>query len=177
VDPSPIEVHVFPLDPEKLAATHTRVEQKHESWVEAGFVLPGRAQERSDLIAAPAIRCPDLGRKPAVHTTHQLADPRRRSAFNADHDWVFANRHGTPLDIHRVSRNVRKIFGRAGLYQRGQGTVHLIRHSVASRLCQEKMEFETLGEILGHSLVSTNALYIHTTNEAKRDAARRLELL
>jgi integrase len=108
---------------------------------------------------------------------HYLTELRRRSAFSAEADWVFPSRNGTPLDIHRVSRNVRKIFERAGLYRPGEGTLHLIRHSVASRLLQEKVDLETVREILGHSLLSTTALYIHSTSEAKRAAARTLELL
>ena len=50
-------------------------------------------------------------------------------------------------------------------------------NSVASRLLQEKVDLETVREILGHSLLSTTAAYLHSTNDAKRDAARRLELL
>ena len=58
----------------------------------------------------------------------------------------------------------------------GQGTLHLIRHSVASRLLQEKVDLETVREIMGHSLLSTTALYIHSTSETKKAAARSLEL-
>ncbi len=105
-----------------------------------------------------------------------LDERRRSSAFRDEHDWVFVSRHGTTLDISRVSRNVRKVFERAGLYQRGQGTMHLLRHTVASRLLQEKVDLETVREILGHSLLSTTAAYLHSTSAAKRDAARRLEL-
>jgi integrase/recombinase XerD len=105
-----------------------------------------------------------------------LREHRRGSAFPGHSHWVFSSRNGTPLDLHRVCRNVRKVFERARLYQPGHGTLHLIRHSVASRLLQEKVDLETVREILGHSLLSTTALYIHSTNETKRDAASRLEL-
>ncbi len=101
---------------------------------------------------------------------------RRTSEFAAERDWVFASRHGTSLDISRVSRNVRKAFELAGLYAPGQGTMHLLRHSVASRLLQEKVDLETVRDILGHSLLSTTAAYLHSTSAAKRDAARRLDL-
>jgi site-specific recombinase XerD len=73
-----------------------------------------------------------------------------------------------PCRCHRRARLV----GRAG-----EGTLHLIRHSVATQLLQERVDLETVREILGHSLLSTTALYIHSTSEAKREAARRLELL
>ncbi len=105
-----------------------------------------------------------------------LDDVRRSSPFPAEHDWIFSNRHGKPLDIHRVSRNVRKVFERADLYHPGSGTLHLIRHSVASRLLQEKVDLETVREILGHSLLSTTALYIHSTSEAKQAAAQHLDV-
>jgi site-specific recombinase XerD len=71
---------------------------------------------------------------------------------------------GDALDIHWVSRNVRKIFERTGLHRPGEGKLHLIQHSVASRLLQEKVDLETVRKILGHSLLSTIALYIHSTS-------------
>jgi integrase len=108
---------------------------------------------------------------------HYLDEVRGRSTFFGDSDWVFSSRHGTPLDIHRVSRNVRRIFERAGLYRPGDGTLHLIRHSVATQLLQAKVDLETVREILGHSLLSTTALYIHSTNDAKREAAKSLTLV
>jgi integrase len=105
-----------------------------------------------------------------------LEDRRSHSSFSEERDWVFSSARGTPLDAHRVCRNVRKVFQSAGLYRPGQGTLHLIRHSVATRLLQEGVDLETVREILGHSLLSTTALYIHSTNEAKRRAAKRLQL-
>ena len=127
-----------------------------ENWTSKSY------QERICYVAEPVLK--------------YLLKRRSEAEFSREVDWVFSSSKGTPLDLHRVSRNVRRVFESSGLYRPGEGTLHLIRHSVASRLLQEKVDLETVREILGHSLLSTTALYIHSTNEAKREAATKLDL-
>lgn len=86
-------------------------------------------------------------------------------------DWIFSTRKSTPMSVFNVCRAVRRVFERAGLYQSGRPTIHLIRHSVASTLLQGGADLETVRDWLGHADVSTTSIYLHTTSERKRAAA------
>jgi integrase len=103
-----------------------------------------------------------------------LRSYRSCSQRKEDGDWIFSTRKGTPMTIHNVCRAVRKVFEKAGLYENGYPTIHLIRHTVACTLLANGTDLETVRDWLGHADVSTTSIYLHTTNERKRRAAARL---
>jgi integrase len=51
---------------------------------------------------------------------------------------------------------------------------HLLRHRFASALMERGVDIVTIGEILGHSRVTTSLIYSHTTRERKAEAVSRL---
>lgn len=106
-----------------------------------------------------------------------LRDYRNMSQRRDDGDWVFSTRNGTPLTIHNVCRAVRKVFETAQLYEKGTPTIHRIRHTVACALLSTGTDLETVRDWLGHADVSTTSIYLHTTDERKRRAARNLTLV
>jgi integrase/recombinase XerD len=105
-----------------------------------------------------------------------LRDYRSKSARGGDGDWIFSTRNGTPMTIHNVCRAVRKVFERAEVYEKGTSTIHRIRHTVACTLLSNGTDLETVRDWLGHADVSTTSIYLHTTDQRKKEAARRLQL-
>ena len=101
---------------------------------------------------------------------------QKESAFREGRDWIFSTRSGRPMSTTNVSRAVRKVFESANLYEPQNAALHLIRHTVATRLIANGVDLETTRNVLGHADVSTTALYLHTSNQQKKAAAAKLEI-
>jgi integrase len=109
--------------------------------------------------------------------TDWLAQHRTKTIHPGDKDWIFATRNGTPLDLRNICRAVRKVFEEAELYEKGEATIHLIRHSVASTLLSNGTDLETVRDWLGHADISTTGIYLSTTDKRRREAASKLSLM
>ena len=90
------------------------------------------------------------------------------------HGWVFANRQGKVRTVSPIGRGIRRIFQRAGLYQRGIPLTHLIRHSVCSHLLGNGVDIETVRVVMGHASIQTTQGYAHTTEDRMRRVAQSL---
>ena len=101
---------------------------------------------------------------------------RKDSTLTEDHDWIFTTRTRRPMTVNNVSRGVREIFQAANLYEPQNAVLHLIRHTVATRLISNGVDLETTRDILGHADVSTTAGYLHTSDQRKKAAAMKLEI-
>jgi integrase len=104
--------------------------------------------------------------------------PRALSALNeqlagrdaAPDTRVFATDGGGPLDPSHFRRDVwLPAIKAAGVTAR----FHDLRHSCASRLLAGGMDLAQVKEIMGHSSVTVTELYLHTDEDAKRDALLR----
>ena len=91
--------------------------------------------------------------------------------------WIFATRTGTPMSVGNADRVLRTVFKRAGLYRRGAGTSHRIRHTVASTMLANGVDLRTTQDVLGHANIATTSLYLHVVDERKREAANRIGLV
>ena len=80
------------------------------------------------------------------------------------------------MSVTNVSRGVRRVFEHAGLYESQNSVLHLIRHTVATRLVTSGVDLETARDVLGHAAVSTTALYLHSSNQRKKAAAAKLAI-
>jgi integrase/recombinase XerD len=90
-------------------------------------------------------------------------------------DWVFqSSRRGevSGSRVGEIAKPLREAFKQAGLYERGK-LLHLLRHSVASALLQNGTAIHVAQSILGHSRLETTARYLHSTEQAKKEAANR----
>lgn len=90
-----------------------------------------------------------------------------------------------PLILSRTSRRLgattlRRMFcrllRRADLGDRGY-TLHSMRHSYATMLLRGGTDIRTIQDLLGHSDISTTAVYLHCDTRARRDAVSRLPIL
>jgi len=88
--------------------------------------------------------------------------------------WVFTGRR-KDLRLTTISKHLRDVFKWAGLYEKGK-LAHTFRHSVATSLLENGVDLETVRDWLGHQQISTTALYLHSSDDRKRKAARQLKL-
>lgn len=105
-----------------------------------------------------------------------LRNHRTKTTHPNDKDWIFSTCNGTAMSVWNTCREVRRVFEEAGLYEKGEATIHLIRHTVASRLLSNGTDLETVREWLGHADISTTALYLHSSDQRKKAAAVNLEI-
>jgi integrase len=115
--------------------------------------------QRRTVYASPALR-------------RILAHYRETLDLNGPGDWMFQSTRAEGARLDEIAKPLRATFARAGLYQKGK-LLHLLRHSVASALLQNGTPIHVAQAILGHSRIETTSRYLHSTEDAKRDAAKR----
>lgn len=78
--------------------------------------------------------------------------------------WLFLNGAGQgPLPENTAQKIYYTMKLRAGI-QHGQG-IHSLRHSFATHLLEGGADLPTIQRLLGHSNLSTTAIYLHVTNK------------
>ncbi len=105
-----------------------------------------------------------------------LARWRADTEWPKDGHWIFSTKSGRPMSVTNVSRAIRGVFESAGLYEPQNAVLHLIRHTVATRLLTSGVDLETTRDVLGHADVSTTALYLHSSDQRKRAAGAKLAI-
>lgn len=140
-----------------FAAHRINVRSKPGTWTTKTYA------ERS-VFVAPA----------AMDYLRSLRETRRGEPSEG---WIFATRAGTPMSVGNADRVLRTVFNRAGLYRRGAGTSHRIRHTVASTMLANGVDLRTTQDVLGHASITTTSLYLHVVDERKREAANRIGLV
>lgn len=91
----------------------------------------------------------------------------------ADH--VFLNRNGRLLPNSNYDRYLEKICGKAGIERI---SMHILRHTFATRCIESGMKPKTLQKILGHANISmTMDLYVHVTEDEKQKEMQKFEEL
>jgi site-specific recombinase XerD len=90
--------------------------------------------------------------------------------------WLFPNRAQTgPLHAGTIQRRFQRVVTRAGLTK--PATMHTLRHSFATHLLEAGVDVLTLQKLLGHTHLSTTALYLHLRREHFRQIPSLLDLL
>ena len=136
------------------------------SWAE-----PKTAKGRR-TIALPALAVEALRQ----HRVRQLEERLRAGGLWEDHDLVFPNHTGKPLERQNVvKRSFRPLLAKAGLpYIR----FHDLRHSAATLLLSLGEHPKVVQERLGHSTIGvTMDTYSHVLPDMQRKAASRLDAL
>lgn len=136
------------------------------SWAE-----PKTAKGRRS-IALPALAVEALRQ----HRVRQLEERLRAGGLWEDHDLVFPNHTGKPLERQNVfKRSFRPLLAKAGLpYIR----FHDLRHSAATLMLSLGEQPKVVQERLGHSTIGvTMDTYSHVLPDMQRKAASRLDAL
>lgn len=80
-------------------------------------------------------------------------------------DFVFLRRKGTPVKNSTYDTGLFKYYDRAGI---PRFSMHVLRHTFATRCIEAGMKPKTLQKILGHSNIGiTMNLYVHITEDEK----------
>ena len=96
-----------------------------------------------------------------------LAD--HRAAQKKKSEWIFSSRSHRRLS--QISKPLRAAFQKAGLYSKGN-LLHVLRYSCATHLLEQGTPIHTVKEILGHSSISVTEIYLRSSEESKRTAAK-----
>jgi site-specific recombinase XerD len=83
--------------------------------------------------------------------------------------WLFPNRSGRyPIHVTAVQRACRQAALVSGLRKRV--TTHTLRHSYATSLLEMGVDLRTIQVLMGHTSLSTTAIYLHVAVGAKPGA-------
>ena len=107
-----------------------------------------------------------------AHRTAQLEERMAAGSMWQDHDLVFCQVTGQPIDPRSDHRAWRALLAEAGVRP---ARLHDARHTAATLLLQQGVPARVAMEMLGHSQISlTLGTYSHVTPELAEDAARRM---
>lgn len=77
---------------------------------------------------------------------------------------------GSSMRVHHVRSAMRRAFDRAGI---GSGKIHLLRHTLATRLHSAGVDLKQVADVLGHQSLDTTARYSRVDLRQLRQAMLR----
>lgn len=90
---------------------------------------------------------------------------------NGQNNALFLNKKGLRLDATEAYRIVHSAM--AGITDSPRKSPHVLRHSFATHLIDNGADLRSVGEMLGHSSLSTTQVYTHVSVERLKDAYRK----
>lgn len=81
----------------------------------------------------------------------------------------FRKKDGGPINRKIVYQRVKKYACRSGITKRV--SPHTLRHTCATHLLQRDVNIVTIQKLLGHELITSTQIYLHTTAEDLREMA------
>jgi len=111
-----------------------------------------------------------------THKAHQNAERLQAGTRWRDHDLVFSNTLGKPMNAGNLyRREFQPLLEKAGLANEGF-TIHSLRHTFATTLAEKGVHPSTAQKMLGHSDIRmTLAIYTHATDGMQDTATAALE--
>jgi site-specific recombinase XerD len=106
------------------------------------------------------------------HHKKQAAERLRAGSSWADHDLVFATRHGGPITRTEDWRSWKAILRRA---QVRDVRVHDARHTAAALPIEQGVHIRVGQEVLGHTRVTTTERYTHVATLQMKEASERMD--
>lgn len=119
-----------------------------------------------------AVVGPVLGDILCQHRMQQCEEKAVAGELWADHDLIFCQPDGKPIDARADWQEWHDILAEAGLAPVG---VHGARHTAATIALNEGVALAVVQEILGHSDVRVTRGYQHVSGPLRADAAARME--
>lgn len=114
---------------------------------------------------------PELVEQLRAHKAGQELERVLAGSIWQDHDLVFAEPDGTPIDPSDDHREWKAIVGAAGV---SVVRLHDARHTAATLLLAQGFDIAVVQEILGHSDVRVTRGYVHVASELARKATDRM---
>jgi site-specific recombinase XerD len=105
------------------------------------------------------------------HKIDQDAERDLAGELWEDHDLVFCQPNGRPIDPRRDWDEWRALLDKAGVRHM---RVHDGRHTAGTLLLEQGVHVRAVQQILGHSDVRTTQRYTHVADAVTRDAAQRI---
>jgi integrase len=131
-------------------------------------MVPPKSRAGRRTIALP----PPLRDALRAHRAVQLGERLAAGSVWEDHDLVFCQENGRPIEPRSDHRAWRALLADAGV---PQARLHDARHTAATLLLQQGVKARVAMDILGHSQISlTLGTYSHVAPELAEDAARRM---
>ncbi|MFN7994865.1 MAG: site-specific integrase [Bryobacteraceae bacterium] len=111
---------------------------------------------------------------------HRRRQDQFRAQFGPDYrndlDLVFANEDGSPFRPDSISATVSALFKRLKITKPKGGSLHLLRHTMASQMLDSGVPLTTVSRRLGHSSVRVTAdVYAHAIHDEDDEAVRKWE--
>jgi integrase len=132
-----------------------------------GLVFREIKERRRKTVPVPA----ELAALLRAHRAAQAAERLLAGNLWEDHDLVFAQPNGRPVDPRADWQEWAGILADAGLPHLG---VHAMRHSAATFALDEGVALAVVQEMLGHSDVRVTRGYTHVSSPLGKDAAARI---
>jgi site-specific recombinase XerD len=93
-----------------------------------------------------------------------------------DSGWLFPGQNPVnPLSNRQLSRAIRASAATAEIEKRV--TMHLLRHSFATHLLEQKVDIRLIQVLLGHSKLETTTLYAQVATNMLQEVVSPLEIL
>jgi integrase len=157
------------VDLEKGAVTvrHTLQRKKDEGLV----LLPPKSEKSRRTFELPASCVTVL----KAHRERQQQEKQFAGSRWVEKDYVFASTIGTPIDDRKILKEFNALVKAAKLPKQ---RFHDLRHACISLLGAQGVPLKVIADIVGHSDVRlTQNVYQHVYQEARRDAADKMDAL
>lgn len=106
-----------------------------------------------------------------AHRTRQKAERLKAGSVWEDHDLVFAQENGRPIDPRDDWDNWKALLKAAGVRD---ARVHDGRHTAGTLLIEQGVHVRTVQEILGHSDIRLVQRYTHVASPMAQDGMQRM---
>lgn len=106
-----------------------------------------------------------------THRESQAAERLRAGSCWEEHDFVFCQENGRPLDPDGHSKAWKRFLAKAGVRE---ARLHDARHTAATLLLLQGVDQRTVMALMGWSEMSMAQRYEHVIPELRREAADRV---
>ena len=107
---------------------------------------------------------------------HRWWKEDRASGLLQSGGWLFPGQNPVhPISTRQLSRAIVAAASDAGIDKRV--TMHLLRHSFATHLLEQKVDIRLIQVLLGHSKLETTSLYAQVATDILQEVTSPLEIL
>lgn len=115
---------------------------------------------------------PKDGKERAVAMPPELIEELRPRELKEG--WVLPGKRGGQIGEKALYLALLSAGNAAGLSKRV--TPHVLRHTYGSHLVMSGVDIQTVRDLMGHSSITTTAIYLHTDPKHRREAVAKLKL-